>query len=372
MAHQTPRIRTKQKSMSAGRKKQSDATRLGTKPSQIATRSQIERLFQIVAEIQSGNFPNCTVLQKLVDRNRRTIMRDLEFLRDSLNAPLEYDAVRRGYHFTDDFTLMPPLDLKSEDFLTLHFLRQSLAPYEDTEIGAHMKKSFARMFGLLTGTKTWMKWDAAVAFRGEPKTVASDEQLKTFEVLFSAINTNRVVQFEYHGRGKEPSERQVEPALVVMNKGRWYLYAVDRDMRELRTFALSRIKKIKMARAEFCPLRPALSPETLFQHSFGIVVEEKEPTEVVIDFTAQAADLIRESVWHPNQKLEPLPCGGVRFRLSLTSFYEIKPWILSWGHYARVVQPSELVDEIRTALASAAENYSSPEQGANRKDKPPL
>lgn len=343
--------------MSAGQKKKSNENRQATKPSQLATRSQIERLFQIVAEIQSGNYPNCTVLQKLVERNRRTIMRDLEFLRESLSAPLEYDAAQRGYHFTDDFTLMPPLDLKSEDFLTLHYLRQSLAPYEDTEIGDHMKKSFERMFGLLTGTKTWMKWDAAVAFRGEPKTVAPDEQLKTFEVLFSAINANRVVQFEYHGRGKEPSERQVEPALVVMNKGRWYLYAVDRDMRELRTFALGRIKKIKMARTEFCPLRPPLAPQSLFQHSFGIVVDDKEPTEVVIDFSPQAADLIRESVWHPNQKLEPLAGGGVRFRLSLTSFYEIKPWILSWGHYARVVQPPELVAEIRAALAAATDGY---------------
>ena len=357
MAHQTPRIRTNPKSMSVGQKKQSNKTKQGAKQPQLATRSQIDRLFQLVAEIQTGSYPNCPALQKLLERNRRTIMRDLQFLKESLRAPLEYDAARRGYHFTDDFTLMPPLDLKSEDFLMLHFLRQSLAPYEDTEIGGQMKKSFERMFGLLTGTKTWKKCDAAVGFRGEPKIVAPDEQLKTFEVLFSAIDANRVIQFEYHGRRKEPSERQVEPALVVMNKGRWYLYAVDRDMRELRTFALGRIKKIKMTRSEFCPLRPPLTPQDLFRHSFGIGVEEKEPTEVVIEFTPQAADLIRESIWHPNQKLEPLADGGVRFSLLLTSFYEIKPWILSWGYYARVVQPPELVEEIRAALAAASEGY---------------
>jgi len=323
--------------------------------SQIATRPQMERLFRIVAEVQKGEYPNCATFQKLFEMNRRTILRDIEFLRDRLKAPLEYDASRNGYHLIGDFHLMPPLDLKDEDFLTLYFLQQCLAPYEETEIGNHMKKSFKRMFGLLTGTQAWKKWDEAVAFRGEPKTVAAGEELKTFEVLFSAINAKQVVRFEYHGRGKEASKREVEPSLVVMNKGRWYLYGVDRKAKAMRTFALGRIKKISTVAKNF--VRDPLAPEELFQHSFGIVVEDKEPVEVVIDFTPQAADLIRESVWHPNQKLEPLMDGGVRFRLRLTSFYEIKPWILSWSHYARVVEPPELVAEIRAAITAAEAYY---------------
>jgi predicted DNA-binding transcriptional regulator YafY len=143
-----------------------------------------------------------------------------------------------------------------------------------------------------------------------------------------------------------------------MNKGRWYLYAVDRKAKALRTFALGRIKKIGNTRKEFD--RAPLVPEELFQNSFGIVVEEKEPMEVVIDFTPQSADLIRESVWHPAQKLESLPDGGVQFSLRLTSFYEIKPWILSWGLYARVVQPPDLIEEIQSAITAAAETYANP------------
>jgi hypothetical protein len=32
----------------------------------------------------------------------RTAHRDIEFMRDRLNAPLEYNHARRGYHYTDD------------------------------------------------------------------------------------------------------------------------------------------------------------------------------------------------------------------------------------------------------------------------------
>ena len=187
--------------------------------------------------------------QKIFEVDRRTILRDIEFLRDRLLAPVEYEAARNGYYFTGHFNLMPPLDLKSEDFLTLYFLQQSLAPYEATEIGSHMRRSFERMFGLLTGTQAWKKWDAAISFRGEPKTVAAGEQLKTFEVLFSAITAKQVVRFEYYGRGKPASKREVERCLIAMNKGRWYLYAVDRKAKamwndiekEMNTVPYSRI-----------------------------------------------------------------------------------------------------------------------------------
>lgn len=316
--------------------------------SQIATRSQMDRLFKINARIQEGRYPDCPKLVKELEVNRRTIMRDLGFLRDALGAPLEYDKTEKGYYFTEDFNLMPPLDLKNEDFLTLYFLQQCLAPYEETEIGQQMKQSFTRMFGMLTGTQTWKKWDAAVAFRGEPKSVAGGEELKTFEVLFAAIQAKWAVEFEYHGRGKPVSDRIVDPGLVVMRKGRWYLYATDRDSGELRTFSLGRIQNIKSTRKEF--IRPAIQPEKLFKHSFGIVVSEDEPQEVLIEFNSQAADLIRETVWHPTQMLESLPNGGVRLSLWLNSFYEVKPWILSWGHYARVLQPPQLVEELQEVI----------------------
>ncbi len=123
--------------------------------SHVATRPQIERLFRIVAEIRQGGYPNCATFQKTFEVNRRTIMRDIEFLRDRLLAPLEYDRGRRGYFLTADFNLMPRLDLGHEDVFTLHFIRESLAPYEHTEIGSAMKKSFDRMFTLLIGAKAW-------------------------------------------------------------------------------------------------------------------------------------------------------------------------------------------------------------------------
>ena len=126
--------------------------------SQRTTRFQIYRLFRIVREIQKGKFPNCEFLAGLRDfeLSRRTVLRDIDCLR-RLGAPLEFDRSRNGYCLTGDFQLMPPLDLGHEDVFTLHFLLQSIAAYEHTDIGRSMKTSFHRIFTILMGPHAWKK-----------------------------------------------------------------------------------------------------------------------------------------------------------------------------------------------------------------------
>lgn len=134
---------------------------MNTKLSHLTTRAPLERMTTLLSRCVSGDFPDCHELQRTCEVSRRTIMRDIEFLRDRLLAPLEYDRVRRGYFLTEDFNLMPPLDLGREDIFTVHFIRQSLTPYEHTKIGSAMKQSFNRMLTLLMGAQGWKKIDEA-------------------------------------------------------------------------------------------------------------------------------------------------------------------------------------------------------------------
>jgi predicted DNA-binding transcriptional regulator YafY len=134
----------------------------------------------ILSRCLSGDFPDCRELAGICEVSRRTILRDIVFLRDRLIAPLEYDPSRRGYCLTGDFNLMPRLDLGDEDVFTLHFIRQALAPYEGTKTGEVMMKSFNRMVTLLLGANAWKKVNeagdlsrAASSFRAGASTSAS-------------------------------------------------------------------------------------------------------------------------------------------------------------------------------------------------------
>ena len=90
------------------------------------------------------------------------------------------------------------------------------------------------------------------------------------------------------------------------------------------------------------------SLEKELRDSFGVHSGEGQ-FDVVIQFTARAADYIREKKWHESQQLRELKNGGVELSLKLSSLVAIERWILSWGGDAKVVKPRELIESIRQA-----------------------
>ena len=52
---------------------------------------------------------------------------------------------------------------------------------------------------------------------------------------------------------------------------------------------------------------------------------------VRIRFAERFALHVEERVWHPSQKLEPLPDGGVELALEVGGLDELQSWVLSFG-----------------------------------------
>jgi proteasome accessory factor B len=63
---------------------------------------RIRRMVQMVREsTETGYLANSGDFMKEFEVSRRTVARDLDFLRDEENAPLAYDEARHGYVLTD-------------------------------------------------------------------------------------------------------------------------------------------------------------------------------------------------------------------------------------------------------------------------------
>ncbi len=64
-----------------------------------------ERLFIIQEAIQHGYYPNSTVLQKKIreqigiEFSMPTISRDIRFLKERMNYPIEYNTSKKGYYW---------------------------------------------------------------------------------------------------------------------------------------------------------------------------------------------------------------------------------------------------------------------------------
>ena len=64
--------------------------------------------------------------------SRRTVARDLDFLRDEERAPLAYDDARHGFRLTDETYTLPPVRISRKEAFSFGLARKLLAHYEGT------------------------------------------------------------------------------------------------------------------------------------------------------------------------------------------------------------------------------------------------
>jgi len=64
-------------------------------------KTALPRIYFIDREIASGKYPNTRTLAKVYETSIPTISRDIEFMRNMLSAPIEYDYTHKGYYYTE-------------------------------------------------------------------------------------------------------------------------------------------------------------------------------------------------------------------------------------------------------------------------------
>jgi predicted DNA-binding transcriptional regulator YafY len=61
------------------------------------SRPPMERMLRIHDELRRGAFTNCTKLAAALEVSRKTIVRDIAFMRDRLDLPVEFDPLINAY-----------------------------------------------------------------------------------------------------------------------------------------------------------------------------------------------------------------------------------------------------------------------------------
>ena len=104
----------------------------------IASRPQYHRLRRILEMIRegtrTGSLPNCRHFARELGVARRTIQRDLDFLRDDERAPIAYDDSRKGYHLTDPTFILPPVQLTRREVFSFSIARKLLERFAGTPL----------------------------------------------------------------------------------------------------------------------------------------------------------------------------------------------------------------------------------------------
>lgn len=317
------------------------------KASQPQSRPPLERMMRIHQAIASGKYPNATKLAAEIEVVTKTIHRDIEFMRDRMGLPIEYDGRKFGYHYTEEVSAFPTLQITEGELVALLIAEKALQQYRGTNFEKPLVSAFKKMESSLPDTisLSFADWDQSISFRTSAEPVLN---LEIFDALAKATAGHQQLELTYRKPGaKHPETRIVDPYHLANINGEWFLFAHDQLRKDIRTFVPSRIQTVNPTGKKF-PRPEKFSVEKILRDSFGVHSGEGE-FNVVIRFDAYAADYIREKRWHPSQELRELKDGGVELRLKLSSLGEIQRWILGWGGSAIVVQPRELIASVTKA-----------------------
>lgn len=311
------------------------------------SRPPLERMLRIHQAIQSGGYPTASSLAAELEVSAKSIHRDLEFMRDRLQLPLEFDRARFGYYYTEEVNAFPTVQITEGELFALVVAEKALQQYRGTSFEKPLLSALKKMEQSLPDTISLDLADVerTISFRTRAEPLLD---LKTFDALAKATAARQQLELTYRKPGQRQTEqRVVDPYHLANINGEWFLFAFDHLRQDIRTFVPARIKALKSTGKTF--IRPRkFSLERRLRDSFGVQSGHGQ-FEVVLRFNERVADYIREKKWHDSQQLRELKGGGVELQMTLSSLAEVERWVLSWGGEATVVRPAELAESVKRA-----------------------
>lgn len=326
--------------------------------------SQATRLRDFVAILENSRHP--VPRDRLLDElgvSLATFKRDLDVLRDQMQAPIEWmpgeNGQQRGYLLVDKGWSSGKLGLPrawftpSETYalLMIHELASSIGPGLLTE---HLQPLITRVTLMLSAAD-----DSPEDVRARVRIISSASKRIAspfFETVARAAVKRQQLKILYYARSRnETSERTVSPQVLVHYKENWYLVAWCNKAEGLRMFALDAIKDAAVL-SSAAKAVPKKQVEALIGRDFGIY-SGGERQWAKLRFTAKQAPWVRSETWHPEQIGEETADRGYLLSVPYSDPREIILEILRHGPEVLVEGPDALRTEVATRLRNAAAQY---------------
>ena len=269
--------------------------------------------------------------------------------------PIAYDPVRCGFYYTEPVTSFPSIEVSEGEIAALFVAQKALAQYQGTPFEKPLRSAFRKITDSLKDrvSFSWSEMEEAISFHQVGASVAD---LELFEIVSQAVLRSVELSFEYRKLESSRYEvRTVRPFHIASLENQWYLFAEDLARKQLRTFALPRMRNARATTTRF--RRPAdFSISDVLRGSFGVFAGRKKQ-RVRLEFDAFAGRLVSERTWHESQRIQTARDGTVRLELELGGLEEIARWVLSWGSHVRVLEPKALVATITTEAEAVLASY---------------
>ncbi len=323
------------------------------------TMTKTARVYKIEMLIRNRGYVSFQALLDDLEVSPATLKRDLDYLKDQLGAPIEYDRFLNGYRFGQEYRgqkhELPGLWFSERELYSLLMAHQLLSELDsEGVISRHLQPLLDRIHQMLgTGEADAKSLLKRVKIIGSAKRPVSSQ---FFELIGEALLKRKRIHMRYLTRGRgEVGERDVSPQRLVHYRNTWYVDAWCHTREKLLRFALDAIESAGAleTKAKEVPLKQV---QAEMDGGYGIYAGGKRQW-ATLAFEPQAAQWVSKEEWHPEQRSKWLAEGIYELTIPYTEETEILMDILRHGDQVRVLAPDALAKAVRARLLAAASRY---------------
>ena len=306
------------------------------------------RVYKIELLLRSRGCVSFKTLQDELEVSRATLKRDLEYLRDQLGAPVEYDRYDNGYRLVPRQRGpkhdLPGLWFSERELYSLLMANQLLGELDaDGTVSRQLQPALERIHQLLGA--------GGPGFDGLLRRVKIISPAKRpvpgsfFELIGEALMQRRRLRVTYLTRGRgQQAQRDISAQRLVHYRNTWYLDGWCHTRSRLLRFALDAIQEATLLPDAALDIEVA-EVEREMDRGYGAYAGAA-PMWVTLLFSPQAAQWVGREQWHPDQQGRWCPDGSYELRVPYTDATEIAMDVMRHGGDVRITEDTGTLREL--------------------------
>lgn len=304
---------------------------------------KIERVLYILSVLRTNHWLKASDLAKKCGVSERTIYRDIISISEA-NIPIYFDG---GYRLLHD-GFLPPVNLTGSeaDFL-LSLLKSSL--FEDRPYGKTARIIIDKIESGRSAT------DKTKPIHIGPEGSEKDVEYKITRRIEEAIQAKVIIEIHYLSLKGEHTKRTIAPYALTFRKRAWYLIGYCHLRKDIRTFRLGRIGKVR-AMSEKFEIPEDFSVSDYFHSMWGVT--RARLNHFKVRFSHEAAIAIKTSRHHPDEHITELENGDILYELIAGGEDEFIRWVLSYGKNAELISPGSSRRKLQELISETLKYYS--------------
>ena len=291
------------------------------------------RLFEIVYILMQKRKTTAKELAERFEVSTRTVYRDIETL-SRANIPIYASKGKDGgIGLLDEYVLNKTI-LSEEEQNQILFALQGMK-----KVKGQNEKDILEKLSILFNKKIndWIKIDFSNW---------GNIQEERFDMIKSAILNKMLVQFTYYNSNGEESKRIVEPLQIWFKDKSWYLVSYCKIKQDYRIFKIARIKEVKILQEHF--ERELPKEDKNEKHNIKMIELQLEINKAM---TYRIYDEFE------SKEITKKEDGNFIIKVKYPENEWVYGYILSFGEYAKVLNPGYAKNIIKDKLQKTLKNY---------------